>query len=236
MYHGAPRYPREAACGKGRKEKSLFRYGISAHPCRIADMPGLLDSQGQPRPVTDSKGKRRRPGSKNLAAVLKCDDPLFVDFIAKCLTWDPERRLKPSTAMQHPWILASKKIRVGKASVYTPTAQTNRTTSTLNEVSTFRDRDPAKKMSNGHLTSGTRIGDHVSVPLSTSSKSSSSRHWQQDTLKARISKPSPLSPKEKSSFSGFQQNTSLLPSSRQPADGTAIKVRQLTGKTYKTPV
>lgn len=54
----------------------------------------FFDSTGAPRPTVDSKGRRRRPGAKTLQAVLKCDDELFVDFIAKCLTWDPDRRLK----------------------------------------------------------------------------------------------------------------------------------------------
>jgi dual specificity tyrosine-phosphorylation-regulated kinase 2/3/4 len=54
--------------------------------------------------VVNSKGRRRRPGTKTLAQVLRCDDELFVDFIAKCLTWDPERRLKPHQALRHPYI------------------------------------------------------------------------------------------------------------------------------------
>lgn len=58
------------------------------------------DSSGAPRPVVDSKGRRRRPGAKSLSSVLKCDDELFVDFIAKCLTWDPDRRLKVSLLCQ----------------------------------------------------------------------------------------------------------------------------------------
>lgn len=58
------------------------------------------DSTGAPRPVVNSKGRRRRPGTKTLAQVLKSDDELFVDFIAKCLTWDPDRRLKPEPALR----------------------------------------------------------------------------------------------------------------------------------------
>lgn len=60
----------------------------------------LSDSTGAPRPVVNSKGRRRRPGTKTLAQVLKSDDELFVDFIAKCLTWDPDRRLKPDPALR----------------------------------------------------------------------------------------------------------------------------------------
>ncbi|WWD19762.1 hypothetical protein CI109_104226 [Kwoniella shandongensis] len=67
------------------------------------------DATGSPRPFVNAKGRRRRPGTKTLAAVLKCDDELFVDFIAKCLTWDPDKRLKPQPALRHPWILSGKK-------------------------------------------------------------------------------------------------------------------------------
>lgn len=68
------------------------------------------DATGSPRPFVNAKGKRRRPNSKTLAQVLnKCQDELFVDFIAKCLTWDPDRRLKPGPAMRHPWIVGGRK-------------------------------------------------------------------------------------------------------------------------------
>lgn len=57
----------------------------------------------------NSKGRRRRPGSRTLAQALKCNDEEFVDFIAKCLVWDPERRMKPQAAMRHPFVLAGKR-------------------------------------------------------------------------------------------------------------------------------
>lgn len=52
------------------------------------------------------RGKfRGPPGSKGLKRALKgCDDPLFLDFIEKCLEWDPERRLTPSKALKHAWL------------------------------------------------------------------------------------------------------------------------------------
>lgn len=67
----------------------------------------FFDSTGAPRPVVNSKGKRRRPNTKSLSTALNCDDDLFVDFLAKCLHWDPERRIKPDTALRHPWIKRS---------------------------------------------------------------------------------------------------------------------------------
>ncbi|KAF9514477.1 hypothetical protein BS47DRAFT_873226 [Hydnum rufescens UP504] len=65
----------------------------------------FFDRTGAPRPVVNSRGRRRRPGTKTLEQVLRCDEEHFVDFVAKCLHWDPERRLKPQNAMRHPFIV-----------------------------------------------------------------------------------------------------------------------------------
>lgn len=69
----------------------------------------FLDTTGAPRPVVSSKGRRRRPGTKSLAQVLRTDDELFLDFISKCLVWDPERRIKPQAALRHPFITAGRR-------------------------------------------------------------------------------------------------------------------------------
>jgi dual specificity tyrosine-phosphorylation-regulated kinase 2/3/4 len=70
----------------------------------------FFDSLGKPRLTVSSKGRRRRPSSKTLQQVLKCDDDAFLDFIARCLRWDPDRRLKPDEAVQHEFITGVKKI------------------------------------------------------------------------------------------------------------------------------
>ncbi|KAL4656713.1 dual specificity tyrosine-phosphorylation-regulated kinase 4-like isoform X1 [Arapaima gigas] len=67
----------------------------------------FFDSKGNPRTVTNSKGKKRRPNSKDLASVLKTSDPLFLDFLKRCLIWDPLKRMTPGEALQHDWILDS---------------------------------------------------------------------------------------------------------------------------------
>lgn len=72
----------------------------------------FFDSTGAPRPVVNSKGRRRRPGTKSLAQVLRTDDHLFVDFIAKCLVWDPERRMKPQAALRHEFITSGRRPRI----------------------------------------------------------------------------------------------------------------------------
>ncbi|KAF1986881.1 hypothetical protein K402DRAFT_446378 [Aulographum hederae CBS 113979] len=68
----------------------------------------FFDSLGKPRVSVSSKGKRRRPSSKTLQQALKCDDEPFLDFITRCLRWDPERRLNPDDAMHHEFITGIK--------------------------------------------------------------------------------------------------------------------------------
>lgn len=52
------------------------------------------------------RGKPRGPpGSKDLKKALKgCNDQLFLDFISRCLEWDPEKRMTPSAALRHAWL------------------------------------------------------------------------------------------------------------------------------------
>ncbi|KAJ3796768.1 CMGC/DYRK/DYRK2 protein kinase [Lentinula aff. detonsa] len=69
----------------------------------------FFEPNGAPRAVINSKGRRRRPGTKTLAQALRCNDEDFIDFIAKCLVWDPERRIRPQAALRHPFITASRK-------------------------------------------------------------------------------------------------------------------------------
>ncbi|KAG5458389.1 MAG: hypothetical protein BJ554DRAFT_1388 [Olpidium bornovanus] len=69
----------------------------------LKDVPRFSDSAGVARPVMNSKGRRRRPFARPLQTILKCADEVFIDFIARCLSWDPERRIKPREALKHPW-------------------------------------------------------------------------------------------------------------------------------------
>ena len=58
---------------------------------------------------TDGKNSegivRGRPGTRKLAMALNnCPDKQFVDLIAKCLDWDPRRRIQPAEALRHPFL------------------------------------------------------------------------------------------------------------------------------------
>ncbi|RAH81803.1 protein kinase [Aspergillus japonicus CBS 114.51] len=68
----------------------------------------FFDSLGKPRLTVSSKGRRRRPSSKELRQVLKCDDEAFLDFISRCLRWDPARRMSPQDALRHEFITGIK--------------------------------------------------------------------------------------------------------------------------------
>jgi dual specificity tyrosine-phosphorylation-regulated kinase 2/3/4 len=68
----------------------------------------FFDSMGKPRLTVSSKGRRRRPSSKDLRQALKCDDEAFLDFITRCLRWDPARRLTPQEANRHEFITGVK--------------------------------------------------------------------------------------------------------------------------------
>lgn len=65
----------------------------------------FFQSDGQPIPVTNSRGRKRRPDTKTLKGVLKTEDAPFLDFIACCIDWDPVNRMTPLQALQHEWIL-----------------------------------------------------------------------------------------------------------------------------------
>ncbi|KAI7892696.1 kinase-like domain-containing protein [Mucor mucedo] len=64
----------------------------------------FFDSGGYPRLVVNSKGKKRLPSTRPLYQALKCHDIVFVDFIHRCLQWDPAKRLTPKEALHHEFI------------------------------------------------------------------------------------------------------------------------------------
>ncbi|WFD01655.1 dual-specificity kinase [Malassezia obtusa] len=87
----------------------------------------FFDSTGAPRPVVNSRGQRRRPSTRSLAAAARTRDELFLDFIAQCLTWDPARRLTADAALQHPWFTHGGGDAGASALLHAPSAAQRRT-------------------------------------------------------------------------------------------------------------
>ncbi|XP_063689910.1 dual specificity tyrosine-phosphorylation-regulated kinase 4-like isoform X2 [Bolinopsis microptera] len=64
----------------------------------------FFDSKGNYCPKLQTSKRKRRIGSKDLHAKLHTDDPQFIDFLKKCLEWDPAVRWTPDEALRHPWL------------------------------------------------------------------------------------------------------------------------------------
>ncbi|KAG0368377.1 hypothetical protein BGZ54_002043 [Gamsiella multidivaricata] len=104
LYTGYPLFP-----GENEQEQLNCIMEVQGVPDRYiiercSRRKVFFDSNGNPKLVVNSKGKKRRPGSKTLGQMLKCTDLLFLDFISKCLIWDPEQRMTPHEGLQHEWV------------------------------------------------------------------------------------------------------------------------------------
>jgi serine/threonine protein kinase len=74
----------------------------------------MLDLYDHPKRSINSKGKRRKPGTITFSESLKrsdyeTSDNDFVDFMSKCLIWEPSKRITPIEALNHPWLRTTKK-------------------------------------------------------------------------------------------------------------------------------
>jgi len=89
----------------GKRSKNFFhptikgfpRYcGVTIHPDGTIGMGAGKSRRGKPRGP---------PGSKELFIALKGrGDAHFVDFVRRCLEWDPEKRMTPAVALRHSWL------------------------------------------------------------------------------------------------------------------------------------
>lgn len=122
----------------------------------------FISSKGHPRyctatVLTDgsvvlSGGRSRRgkmrgpPASRTWTTALKgCTDEAFIDFLKRCLDWDPDTRLTPPLALKHTWLRKKTLPMPPDSSSVTPSSQKSSrlpstyhgtTTSTLNSDAT----------------------------------------------------------------------------------------------------
>nr|XP_021487425.1 dual specificity tyrosine-phosphorylation-regulated kinase 4 isoform X2 [Meriones unguiculatus] len=71
----------------------------------------FFDSKGLPKNITNNRGEKRHPDSKDLTMVLKTYDSSFLDFLKRCLVWEPSLRMTPEQALKHAWIHEPRKIK-----------------------------------------------------------------------------------------------------------------------------
>ena len=112
------------------------------------------------------RGKARGPpSSKEWVTGLKgCDDPLFLDFMKRCLDWDPSTRMTPSQALRHPWL----RRRLPK-----PPPGDNRVDSAKRRSGTNTASAVIPKLASGTSSGKGRnqiIADDMSAPLHTRTK------------------------------------------------------------------
>ena len=86
------------------KLKNLYLL-FSGYP-RYCTASSLADGTTVLNGGRSRRGKPRGPpGSRELQTALKgCDDQLFLDFIRRCLEWDPATRMTPTAALRHAWL------------------------------------------------------------------------------------------------------------------------------------
>ncbi|KAI8640674.1 kinase-like domain-containing protein [Parasitella parasitica] len=114
LYTGKPLFPGENEPDQLACIMQLIGVPTKDYLDRCTRKKQFFDSYDQPRKAINSKGKKRRPNSQTFTEALKRStydtfDRDFGDFISKCLTWEPEERLKPLDALKHPWIQTIKK-------------------------------------------------------------------------------------------------------------------------------
>ncbi|XP_074608421.1 dual specificity tyrosine-phosphorylation-regulated kinase 4-like isoform X3 [Acropora palmata] len=105
LYTGYPLFPGENEV----EQLACIMEILGKPPSSVIEPAGrrrlFFDSKGNPRSMTNSKGKKRHVNGKELSQALKTNDALFVDFLNRCLEWDSSTRLTPDEALQHEWII-----------------------------------------------------------------------------------------------------------------------------------
>lgn len=95
--------PPQKLLDQSKRAKNFFSQKGYPRYCTVTPLPNgdYLLGGGRSR-----RGKLRGPpGSLKMTAALKgSDDALFIDFIKRCLEWDPAVRMTPSAALRHAWL------------------------------------------------------------------------------------------------------------------------------------
>uniref|UniRef100_A0A8C6I2Q8 Dual specificity tyrosine-phosphorylation-regulated kinase 4 n=1 Tax=Mus spicilegus TaxID=10103 RepID=A0A8C6I2Q8_MUSSI len=71
----------------------------------------FFDSKGLPKNINNNRGGKRYPDSKDLTMVVKTYDSSFLDFLRRCLVWEPSLRMTPEQALKHAWIHEPRKFK-----------------------------------------------------------------------------------------------------------------------------
>jgi len=109
LYTGYPILPGESECDQMSRIIELLGvpepevYKVSQR--RQKFFKHYSDTEYEPIMLKNSKGRLRRPAGRTLDVVVGDEDPDFLDFVKRCLEWNPETRMTPDDALRHVWIL-----------------------------------------------------------------------------------------------------------------------------------
>lgn len=109
LYIGYPILPGESECDQmsrvmeliGVPQPSIYKVSQRRHKY----FKHKSDTDYEPIMLKNSKGKLRKPKGKPLDFIIGDEDNDFLDFVRKCLIWDPEERMTPDEALRHVWVL-----------------------------------------------------------------------------------------------------------------------------------
>ncbi|KAI6175581.1 Dual-specificity kinase [Aphelenchoides bicaudatus] len=95
--------PQTKVLEAGKRTRNFF--SSRGHP-RYCQVTQLMDGTIVLGGGRSKRGKMRGPpGSRTWMQALKnLGDDLFIDFLKRCLDWDPDTRLTPQQALKHPWL------------------------------------------------------------------------------------------------------------------------------------
>lgn len=120
LYTGQPLFP-------GRDEKEQLMYQMEVLGLPKAEFlesskrkTSFFDPSGEPLFTVDQKGVKHTVGSRPLSKVLGSKDAAFLDFVTRCLQWDPADRMTPREATRHPWVADSEEMQAAASSSPTP--------------------------------------------------------------------------------------------------------------------
>ncbi|KAI4118399.1 MAG: hypothetical protein LQ338_007412 [Usnochroma carphineum] len=170
----------------------------------------FFDSLGKPRLTVSSKGKRRRPSSKTLQQALKCEDEPFLDFIARCLRWDPDRRLKPDEAIQHEFITGTKAVAKSFSATASRTLPQQATTKAQQQAATIpATNSPAKRLTSTHTPSAPGGIRPLPEPPATAIKVSASHAHTVNAIRNRDLSSSNISSPSKTAASHMKRQSTV---------------------------
>ena len=89
LYNGLPIFPGE----NEHEQIACFLEVLGKPSMALLDRSQrkriFFDSQGEPRQMQNSRGKKRRVNGRSMAQATGSEDPVFLDFIKRSFEWGP---------------------------------------------------------------------------------------------------------------------------------------------------